>query len=131
MAELTREVSQEILNVWCEMRDALLELRDRQAPFPGQGIVITRPQSATDLRWSLLPLAANTPSQIVRENEDRLGLLVLNTGIANVFLDNSGLVNATSFPLLGGLWISADNFTGEIWAFCAVPTALGIIEMRV
>jgi len=129
-----QQQQQEIVNVWCEMRDALFDLRDRQAPgvpFPGPGIVITRPQAATDIKWSVLPIPANQAVQVVRANPDRLGVLILNTGIANVSLDNGPIVSVASFPLLGGLWINADNFTGEVWAWCAVATALGIIEMRV
>lgn len=96
---------------------------------PGPELVLTKPLPATAMRWSQILLVANRPTRIVEKLDQRLDLLILNTGMAGIFLDRDGSVAAArSFPLPGGAAISVANYVGEIWAVCPAPVILGLAQ---
>jgi hypothetical protein len=70
------------------------------------------------------------PTQIIKYNATRIGLLIFNTGLAGIFISKTRQINTTmGFPIPGGAAITLDNYIGEIWAVSVAPVLVGIIEM--
>jgi len=133
------EINQQVMQVFCEMRDALLDLNAKltSAPIaPGippsaqRPVMFALPYPTDAIRFWQVTVPV-IPSQIMTWNEKRIALLIFNTGMANILLNKTQQVSAANgFPVPGGAAIGIDNYIGDIWAVAIAPVLVGIIEME-
>ena len=68
-------------------------------------------------------------TEIVPANYSRQGLIIYNTGLSTIYVDNFAVEcsTTTAFPLISGTAMTFGNFSGAIWGI--VDTTTGTVKV--
>jgi len=75
-------------------------------------------------------IVTTSPTLIAPANENRLDIAIFNAGTATVYIGFSDSAGLNGFPLLGGLGVSFDGYTGPVYGIVSSGSQLiGVIEI--